>query len=130
MLGRSILAVAATAVLVVFANAGTAFAGGERFMYQQGLSAGNAYASDSSHTGVQNVNGRADHTHCPTVAQGYGGYTSTPFSNGNFTANSPVCGPGYQSWYPNATSNYYFHGAEYNPNSSTRDYFAHAYYSW
>lgn len=120
------------AVLAISALPHAASAGVEQFMNDgQGLSAGNAKASGSAHSGVDVVFGSADHTFCPAVAQGYGGYTSSPFTGGNFTAyQSWACGPRNQYWYPNGTANYYFHGAVYNPNSYTFDTFYWARYQW
>lgn len=90
----------------------------------QGLSAGNAKASGTAiNASLIATEGWSDHTWCPTVSQGYGGYTSTPFTSPNWTANSPNCGPGYSYWSPNATSCCYFHGAAYNPNGATFDTF-------
>ena len=108
---------------------GSAWAASQVFMDEQGLSAGNAKASSSFHTRVYEIEGNANHTHCPAVAQGYGGYTSTPFSGGNFTAYLN-CGPHYQFWLPHGTANTNFHGAEYNPNISTFDFFDYARYYW
>ncbi|HEX8105798.1 MAG TPA: hypothetical protein VF533_24495 [Solirubrobacteraceae bacterium] len=104
----------------------------EQFMNDgQGLSAGNAKASGTAHTGVDVVFGSANHTWCPALAAGYGGYTSTPFSGGHFTPYDPNrCGAYYQEWYPNTSSGEYFHGAAYTPNAVTFDVFNWARYQW
>lgn len=107
----------------------SATAGYEHFMSNQGLSAGNAYASASAHSGVNGIWGYADHTHCPSYATGYSGYTSTPFTGGHFTAQGP-CGPGYQGFYPTGLGSVYVRGAEFNPNQSTFDNFSSATYTW
>lgn len=98
-------------------------------MGNQGLSAGNAKSSSTGHTGITSVYGDANHTWCPAVAQGYGGYTSTPFSGGHFTAYSS-CGPHFQLWGPNGTSGIWFRGAVFNPNGATFDTFTYAEYQW
>ncbi|HEX6023056.1 MAG TPA: hypothetical protein VFZ00_13735 [Solirubrobacter sp.] len=117
------------ALAICGTTAGAAWAGNELFMSNQGLSAGNAYASTSAHTGVWALEGDADHTHCPAVATGYAGYTSSPFSGGNSTSFG-ACGPHYQAWYPSGLGSVYRHGAEYNPNQSTFDSFVFAIYHW
>ena len=126
------LKVVVVATLALGTATPAASAGVDQFMNAgQGLSAGNAKSSSSAHSGVTIVRGSADHTFCPAVAQGYAGYTSTPFSGGNFTAyQSYTCGPRYREWRPNGTSNYYFRGAVYNPNGQTFDVFDYAYYEW
>ncbi len=96
----------------------------------QGLSAGNAKSSSTGHTNLWYVQGQANHTWCPSVAQGYSGYTSTPNSGGNFTAHAPTCGPHHQIWYPNGTSNIWFRGAAWNRNQSTFDVFTYAEYDY
>lgn len=128
------LAVAVIASLAVagIASASVAHAGFETFMGAQGLSAGNAYASTSAHSFVNRIEADVDHTACPSVAAGYGGYTSTPFSGGHNTFYIPC---GYTSfgviprWDPNPTGDF-FHGAVYNPNSVTFDNFNFAVYYW
>lgn len=128
---------AVTAVLAATwatANASVAFASYDTFMGNQGLSAGNAYASSSVHSYVNQISVDTDHTACPAVALGYSGYTSTPFSGGHNTAyQSYACGytqgGRVPTWYPNPTSGS-LHGAVYNPNGSTFDYITFAVYYW
>lgn len=123
-------AVALTATLLGAAtlpNAASAY-GNETFMGNQGLSAGNAYASFSAHTYITGVVKDANHTACPAVASGYGGYTSTPFSGGHNTAYT-ACGPGFTAWYPNPVGSS-LHGAVYNPNVQTYSYIYYANYRW
>lgn len=120
----------AGALLAMAVGASTAAAGNQTYMSNgQGLGAGNAYASGSSNTGVDLTRGYANHTHCPALAQGYGGYTSSPNGGGRWTGWS-TCGPYFQEWLPNGTANYSFHGAEFNPNQSTTDVFNYAEYYW
>lgn len=118
------------AVLMLALSAGSAYAANEVFMRDRDLSAGNAYGTVSSTMGVVQVDGYAFNTHCPAVEQGFTGYTSTPNSGGNFLAHEPTCGPYSQVWNPAGTSGITFHGAEYNPNSTTRDSFTSAEYWW
>lgn len=106
-----------------------AAAGTFTFMSNQGLSAGNAYASAGSHYYVYQVRTSSDHTSCPGVASGYGGYTSTLNGGGNFTSYSQ-CGTYGGTWFPNGTQSYSFHGAAVNPNVSTFDYIYSGYYEW
>jgi hypothetical protein len=101
-----------------------------KFMSNQGLSAGNAKSSSVGYTDIFLIYGVANHTWCPSVAQGYSGYTSTPNSGGHFTAHSPTCGPHYQEWYPNGTSDIWFRGAAWNRNQSTFDDFDYAWAIW
>lgn len=97
----------------------------------QGVSAGNAKSAAHVHKGLLVVWGDSNHTWCPAVAQGYQGYTSTPFTGGHSTAYQPAfCGPHEQSWYPNATENISLRGAAYNPNVSTFDTFEFAAWMW
>lgn len=116
--------------LALGTTAAPASAGSAVIMGAQGLSAGNAKSSSTGRTGILLVDGDANHTFCPSLAKGYSGYTSTPFSGGHFTAHSPSCGPHYQQWAPNGTSDIWFRGAVWNPNDSTFDTFTHAYYWW
>lgn len=128
-LDRAATLVAASLVALAL-SAGTAFAATERFMSNQGLSAGNAYASLSAHSNVFLIVTSGDHTACPAVATGYAGYTSSPFSGGRYTAyQSSLCGPGQRAWYPNPSSSY-VRGATYNPNTSTFDFMYYADYAW
>ena len=106
-----------------------AFAGWQTFMSNQGLSAGNAYAAVPAHSGLLAVSGNANHTHCPAVGTGWTGYTSQPWGGGNYMYWSSSCGPGTVGWTFSAGGSYY-HGAEYNPNSSTNDQFSWAEWSW
>ena len=92
----------------------------------QGLSAGNAKSSDERSYGIYAVDGSADHTWCPALAQNYVGYTSQPRSGDNRTAISTDCGPGYKVWYPNGSEGVLFRGAAFNPNQSTFDTFSFA----
>lgn len=117
------------ALAVGACTASSASAALETFMNYQGLSAGNAKASVSAHSGVVEIEVITDHTACPAVAQGYTGYTSTPFSGGNFTAYLN-CGYPRAVWYPSGTSGIYFHGAVHNNNGSTYDYISYGTYWW
>lgn len=108
----------------------TALAYFETFMGNQGLSAGNAFGSTSAHTYVYEIDTDSDHTACPARDRGYAGYTSTPFQYPHLTGyNQYVCGYGVASWSPVPESDYW-HGAAYNPNKSTFDYFYWAVYYW
>jgi hypothetical protein len=110
--------------------ASTAYAGTDNYVnFNQGLNAGNAVASTNAHGAVWSTDGYSDHTFCPALAQGYSSYTSTPFSGGNVTVLAPACGPGFQQWRPGRPSASY-HGAVYNPNTSTKDIFNYAQYCW
>ena len=93
----------------------TASASFDTYMGQQGLSAGNAYASSSAHTGIYQSGADVDHTACPGYAEGWGGYTSN---------NQAV-------WWTNINpGSGYHHGAVYNPNNVTFDNFTWAIYYW
>ena len=111
----------------------TASASFDTYMGQQGLSAGNAYASSSAHTGIYQSGADVDHTACPGYAEGWGGYPSTPFSGGH-SMHYAVCG--YTSnnqavWWTNINpGSGYHHGAVYNPNNVTFDNFTWAIYYW
>ncbi len=98
-------------------------------MTNQGLSAGNAFASGGSHYWVNYVSTISDHTSCPGVASGYGGYTSNLNSGGNFTAYTN-CGTFGGDWYPSGTQSYSFHGAVVNPNQATYDFIYNGLYEW
>ncbi len=131
-LSKVVVVTAVLAAAWATAYASVASASFETFMGNQSLSAGNAYASYSAHSYVNQISVDTNHTACPAVALGYAGYTSQPFSGGRNTAYSN-CGYTYggqvPTWYPNPTSGY-FHGAVYNPNGSTSDYITFAVYYW
>ena len=132
-MGRRRTAVAACLAAIVLAatQAASASAQFETFMGQQGLSAGNAYASASAHTYVYRIETDSDHTACPAYSQGYAGYTSAPWGSGNNTWwSSANCGYGVAAWWP--TTPYYqsTHGTAYNPNGATFDNFTWAIYWW
>ena len=127
MFRRALVLTASTAICALMAVVPPAQAAVDRFMQEQRLGAGHAYASYSRHTGISRVEGAADHTWCPSLAQNYEGYTSQPRGGDNRTAIGP-CGPGYRSWQPNGTESTLFRGAAYNPNSTTTDYFGYADY--
>lgn len=128
------LAAAACAAACISSAAPPAMASGTNFLQEQGLSAQNAYGSGGAHAYVAIIQTYtrepSAHTACPAVGAGYGGYTSTPFSNGHWTAyQSSLCGPGFAQWSPNPTADV-LHGVAFNPNSQTYDYFGFAYYGW
>jgi hypothetical protein len=71
-MGRRRTAVAAfvAAIVIAATQASSASAQFETFMGQQGLSAGNAYASASAHTYVYRIETDSDHTRVPRVFAG------------------------------------------------------------
>lgn len=118
---KRVACISAATVVAMSASVGVASAGISQFMGAQGLSAGNAYADGNVFRYINNVHVYSDHTICPAVGSGYGGYTSTPFSGGNNTGYYPAqCGYGdiWGSFNP-VSSN--LHGAVYNPNGATYD---------
>ena len=119
------MAVALSALALMGASASVASAASEEYMHNAGLSPGNAFASNSAHSGVTHVGGVGDHTSCPALAQGYTGYVSNPRSGGHNTAYTD-CGIA-TSWYPAGTAGIYFHGAAFNPNQATYDYVYYGY---
>ena len=115
--------VLATAVLMLGGGA-TAVATSEHFLQGQGLSAGNSYATGSSHTGTYYVQTVANHTACPAYDNSHAGYWGGAPADWTLS----VCGPGTTGWsHGNSGS---WHGAAYNPNASTFDSFSDAHYSW
>lgn len=125
---RLFVAAFAAAALTAGAAPAAALAGAETFMSSQSLSAGNAKASVAAHSGTLGVDAVGDHSFCPALARGYAGYTSSPNSGGNQTSASTNCGPGYRasSW----SSGTFWHGAVWNQNISTSDYFSVATFYW
>jgi hypothetical protein len=113
-------------------SVGTATAGQEQFITNNYVYIQHAFASTSAHSGVSRIDGYAEHTNCPAVASGYTGDTTAPNSGGNFTATEPTCGPHFQEWRPAGTASIYFHGAYYNPNTTTanQDFVTYAEYFW
>lgn len=105
-------------------------ASAEQYLSNYNLPPQGAYASGSAHTYVNLTQTNSDHTACPAVAFGYGGYTAQPFTNGHTTAYyDSLCGPGQKWWYPNPSAAY-AHGAVFNKNGATWDFVYQAWYTW
>jgi hypothetical protein len=120
-----------TALAAMAVMTGSAVASSDQFMTNKGLSAYNAYASVSAHSGVTNVSTSASGVSCPALSQGWTGYTSVPNSyDGSHWMAYINCGYGAVGWNPSGTANYYFHGTAYNPGTGGYDQFAWAIYYW
>lgn len=100
--------------------------------YGGDLSAGAAYAGTAAHSQVRSVYVVSNHTVCAALAQGYSGFTFSPFSGGHSTyiknGTTAACAPTVY-WAPNPSSTY-LHGAAYNPNVRTTDHISTATWSW
>lgn len=122
----------ACAVILASALGSAGAAQGAVFMSQQGLSAGNAYAGPA-HSYIQHVEVGADHSQCAGVANGYSGYTSSPFSGGHNTYYS-YCAPySHWCWQANCGAPGVPSGqrpSSYNGNVSTYDYIYGGGYWW
>jgi hypothetical protein len=127
---RSLATLGAT-LGVLFAGAAPAMATTEQFLVDQWLGNGPvAFASTSAHTSVDNAHKDSLTTYaCPAVASGYAGGTVYPNSYGNFTA-ADNCGTGERTWHPAGTAGYTFHGAVYNPNTTSDAHIWYARYTW
>jgi hypothetical protein len=127
MLKRSTMATA-VALLALFAAAAPAMAlTTEEYVTSYPLGPG-AYASGSAHTGVENSHKDSFGVTCPAVAAGYGAFTGSPNSGGNFTAGD-MCGTGEKIWHPAGTASYTFHGAVWNQTLGTQAVY-YGRYSW
>jgi hypothetical protein len=123
---RRLLGVPLLALLVALSVSAPAWAGSDQFMTNMGLSAGNAYGSGGAHI-IGTIQIYTDHTACPSMEQGFGGYTSTPFSYPFYYSN---CGYPIPSWSPGYVPGGAYHGAVLNPNGATFDNIASAVYTW
>jgi hypothetical protein len=96
-------------------------------IYNGGLSAGNSYASTTAHSSDIYTEVVSDHTACGGFDQGHAG----SFGGPPLVFALSTCGPGTTRFYANGCcSGSYYHGAVFNPNSSTFDNISNSYFAY
>ncbi len=118
--------VAVAAVSAALSVVGIALAATDH-IYTGGLAAGNSYASASAHSSDAYTEVASDHTACGGFDQGHAG----SFGGPPLVFAYSTCGPGTTRFYAGGCcSGSYFHGAVFNPNSSTFDNISNSYYAY